>query len=344
MKSRTKKVNIIGPFPPPYGGISVHIQRISEHLKKENVQFYNSANTTLENVPSLSKRNLLLLFFRFNELIHYHSTSINVRLILAFFAIINPSVYLHAHGASLTDQLKSSSWKSKIIKLLLPKLNIISSNSEIYDYLESTHSLKSLHLFDAFIPPLFIKKQFEEVMNSITFPKSKFVLSMTGWFSVYDNEDLYGYDLMLNALSKLRDKNIDVAIIASVNGIGNQDLYDSFIAERDRLSLTEQFQLIMNDLPEFYPVLIESDIFIRPTNTDGNAVSIKEAIWFNTPVIASDIVPRPDEVLLFKNRSVDSLVQVISKQFDKIIKNERIIDHSIKKFEHPMIKEIYGFK
>ncbi|GAB5410851.1 MAG: hypothetical protein BalsKO_32160 [Balneolaceae bacterium] len=344
MNNRNRRVNIIGPFPPPFGGISVHIKRIFNHIKKENVQFYNTSEASFKRIPTLTKSKLFLLFFKFDQLIHYHSTSINVRLVLALYATINPFIYLHAHGASLTDQLKLSTWKSTIIKLLLPKLNLICSNSEIYDYMKSTYSTKSLHLFDAFIPPKYDEKLDREILNSIEWPNSKYLLSMTGWFNRYNDQDLYGYDIMLNALHELRKNNIDVSVIASVNGIGNQELYSSFIAERDHLSLNDNFLLIMYDLQELYPIIIKSDIFVRPTNTDGNAVSIKEAIWFDIPVIASDVVPRPDEAIIFKNRSVESLVNVISKQLDKVNTHTNHKIYSSIKFEHPMIKEIYGFK
>ena len=344
MIQRAKKVNIIGPYPPPFGGISVHIQRMFDHIRHENVRFFNTSTFKSNSIPTLTKFDLLFLFFKPNQLIHYHSTSINVRLILAICSVLNPFIFFHAHGASLVDQLNSLSWKSRIIKFVLPRLNIICSNSEIYAHFESNYSPRSLHLYDAFIPPLYDENLYNEVINSVELPNTTFLLSMTGWFSIYNNEDLYGFDLMLQALDKLRKQGIDVSIIASVNGIGDQELYNSFIAERARLSLTNNFYLIMNDLPELYPIIIASDIFIRPTNTDGNAVSIKEATWFNKLVIASDAVPRPDEVITFKNRNLDNLVNTISDQLLHIKKGtqKKFVDST--KFKHPMIKEIYGFK
>ena len=34
-KNKKAKIAIIGPYPPPYGGISVHIQRALFYLDKE---------------------------------------------------------------------------------------------------------------------------------------------------------------------------------------------------------------------------------------------------------------------------------------------------------------------
>ena len=41
---------------------------------------------------------------------------------------------------------------------------------------------------------------------------------------------------------------------------------------------------------------------MRPTRTDGDAVSIREAMHFGRPVVASDAVPRPEGVVTFPSR------------------------------------------
>jgi hypothetical protein len=50
---------------------------------------------------------------------------------------------------------------------------------------------------------------------------------------------------------------------------------------------------------------------LRTTNTDGDAISIREALDLNKIVIASDVVKRPQGVKLFKTRDVNSLVTTI---------------------------------
>ena len=39
-----------------------------------------------------------------------------------------------------------------------------------------------------------------------------------------------------------------------------------------------------------------SDIYLRPTNTDGNSISILEALSVGSSVVASDCVERPEEL------------------------------------------------
>jgi hypothetical protein len=47
----------------------------------------------------------------------------------------------------------------------------------------------------------------------------------------------------------------------------------------------------------------QADLVVRPTNTDGDSLSIREAIFLNKPIISSDVVKRPDGTILFANRN-----------------------------------------
>lgn len=52
----------------------------------------------------------------------------------------------------------------------------------------------------------------------------------------------------------------------------------------------------------------QCDLVLRPTNTDGDALTIREALYFGVPVIASDAVRRPTGTILFRNRDAKDLM------------------------------------
>jgi hypothetical protein len=37
--NKKPRIALIGPYPPPYGGISVHIQRMAAHLEAEDIEY-----------------------------------------------------------------------------------------------------------------------------------------------------------------------------------------------------------------------------------------------------------------------------------------------------------------
>ena len=55
------------------------------------------------------------------------------------------------------------------------------------------------------------------------------------------------------------------------------------------------------DYPHSYFELLKHvDYFVRNTSTDGDALSVKEALYLNVPTLCSDVVDRPRGVRLFK--------------------------------------------
>ena len=69
--------------------------------------------------------------------------------------------------------------------------------------------------------------------------------------------------------------------------------------------------LILDEPLSFVRLISMSDIVLRTTNTDGDAISIREGLFMGKTVIASDVVKRPLGVLLFKTRNINSLLEVV---------------------------------
>jgi len=65
--------------------------------------------------------------------------------------------------------------------------------------------------------------------------------------------------------------------------------------------------LLLNENLSFVRLIEKSDIVLRPTNTDGDALTIREALYLNKTIIASDVVNRPSGTILFKSRDTNDL-------------------------------------
>ena len=69
--------------------------------------------------------------------------------------------------------------------------------------------------------------------------------------------------------------------------------------------------LLITEKHSFYRIIEMSDIIIRPTATDGDALSIKEGLYLKKKVIATDRVDRPDGVILFHYNDAESLTKAL---------------------------------
>jgi glycosyltransferase involved in cell wall biosynthesis len=349
-----KKIAIIGPYPPPYGGISVHIQRVLEHAKAKNVSvdFFN------ETSGSICQQRYLKFYGKWNKLfallklliypyrlIHHHSPDSIMRLILMSYGMLGKRVYLHIHGASLKDALAKGDFMSYLLAKMMKHVHVLADNPEIAEIARKYHA-KSVAMIDAFIPPVYEEKIFRDFQEKLTLQRADYdlIVSMIGWFTVYNHQDLYGFDLLAEAVGILKQK-YKIVIVVSVNGIVAQEVYDSFIEKLNHDDLKRNFVLLDEEMPEIWPIYLISDVFVRPTNTDGNALSIKEALWVGTPALASDCVERPPQTIMFKNRDAIDLAQKIEEQIVNChsLKSveEKIRIFQTKEFHNLLFEEIY---
>ena len=71
--------------------------------------------------------------------------------------------------------------------------------------------------------------------------------------------------------------------------------------------------LVYHNRGELWPLLKACDLMVRPTLTDGDANSIREALHFGVPVVASDCVKRPAGVEVFSSGNLEALVAAVDK-------------------------------
>ena len=112
------------------------------------------------------------------------------------------------------------------------------------------------------------------------------------------------------------EKNRDtVGFIFFLPQIGDTHYFSDLQQRLIDLHLQDNFLFVTEPYP-FYPLLLKSSVFIRPTNTDGDAISLREALYFGIPSVASDVVTRPEGTILFKNRNIDDLTVKVQDLLD----------------------------
>ena len=64
---------------------------------------------------------------------------------------------------------------------------------------------------------------------------------------------------------------------------------------------------------ELWPLTQQCDLFLRPTSSDGDAVSVREALSLGVPVVASDCVPRPPGAVTYRTGDVADLFNKVEE-------------------------------
>jgi len=349
------KIALIGSYPPPYGGISVHIQRMKEHLQRRGIKciIYDMSGTAKDedNVVCITDSKKWLpkyFFFAKEDVIHYHSTNWVIRVIIGFMSFLGKKTVITIHGQSLSDSLKKGIWlRKKIIEFAVRHTSfVIADNKKIKDLLLSlgVKSEKVL-LITPFIPPDVKEEDYKKVPKYVwNFMKSHKPIISANAFQInfYNGTDLYGLDIIVELVCRLKKYYQNIGIAICLPNIGDEKYFEKLKQQMKEKRVENNILFITEPLPEVYPIWKESDLFVRPTCTDGDALSIREALHFKIPAITSDAVPRPEGVILFKNRDAQDFITTTKNVLDnyRLYKSKVNNLESVRGFDR--ILEVYN--
>jgi len=323
MKKINHKILLVGMYPPPYGGITVHIERLKRILdKSRNYKCYVLDLSGVESNEKNKNRNIILVkgnkivrlikalvrIKRFKgDIIHFHVSAFgNFKYVGILLVHSNNQAkkILTIHSGSFIQNYKKGSWiqKKMVIWSLKSFDYIISVNKLQANFIRENLKIKSrIVVIPAFLPPVYpeniilkdeissFKKKFQKVIVT-----SGFMLRYYGFhiiieaFNEIANSHLFRAGLIIVYYTK-EDLSYKNEILNMVKGKANIKMYSSL------------------DPASFATILRECSIFVRATDRDGDAVALREAAFFNKQVIASDCVERPKGVLLFKTMDKNDL-------------------------------------
>ena len=327
-KNTKPKIALIGPYPPPFGGIAIHIQRLLEQLEKSGyecvVYELGSKETSQGNIVRVrhTKRWLLRYFFFAKEdIIHLHNPDWRMRMIMGLMGLLGKTTIISIHGASLEDSLKQGNWlRKQVIKFAAKHTSlIIALNPQIQETVLSLDvNPRHIEVIPSFIPPVVRDVDIAEVPKEVwQFMGSHTPVISANAFKIafYNNQDLYGLDMCIDLCVNLKQYYPRIGLVFALPDIGDLKYFNKMKRGIEEKGIEENF-LFQTKPCQFYPILMKSCVFVRPTNTDGDAISIREALYFGVPSITSDIVPRPKDVILFKNRDVDDFILKVTDVLD----------------------------
>ena len=137
------------------------------------------------------------------------------------------------------------------------------------------------------------------------------------------------YDLALQiaVLEKVREKFPNAGLVIIGSGSLEGDLRAKIAAQP-----YASHMLLCGDVPHkaTLQAISRSDVMLRTTLYDGDAVSVREALYLGTPVIASDNGMRPQGVRLIPSANLNALSDAIQ---------EVLTAHSRKDSHRPTVDE-----
>jgi glycosyltransferase involved in cell wall biosynthesis len=306
------KLILSGRVPPPYGGVTIHIQRLLEHLDISEIEytFFHQEKS----VYSILKFYCSQLHFR-KDVIHvfgFQKSYVQFLLLILnkFFrkrivvSILNERAYFFFNSYNFIQRFNAILFLKNVYRVIS-----VNKNAQI----PIVNKSKIIHI-SPFIFPARCNLNEKQIPNEIrNFNiKHKYVIFANAFrIKFFNGIDLYGIDLAIEMLNQINKQRQDIGIIFHIPDIVDYD-YLSLMKKRIKeYNLNESFIFYTHPLStsEYLSILKSSDIFIRPTNTDGDSISIREALYLKIPTITSDATIRPAGTILFENRNPQSLFE-----------------------------------
>lgn len=281
---------IIGKTPPPIGGVTIHIERLLHNLRMDNVPF----RAMSLRASSLKK---FIPEYLSSRVVHLNISSVYLRALITLFSFITGKKHINTYHGSLGNKSRIKNFFDKISVYLSTYPVVL--NDEAYKF-ASRYNRRTVKI-SAFIPPPFDEALPKEIKENIESLRSayKTLFSTNAYGVMYDHRrrEIYGIIELVEIFRDLCDK----ALIISDPSAAYRNYF-----LKNNIKLTDNI-LIIPVPHSFFEVLRLSDCYIRNTSTDGDSLSVKEALYLHKKVLATSCVQRPEGVSLYESGSSSGL-------------------------------------
>lgn len=284
IKNNNFPVLLFGKKCPPVGGVTIHIERLHRILKENNIK--------CEILDYSKERHIFSVFKKINnsKIVHLHLSKKKWRLLFVLiFKLLRKKVLITFHGNyNFENIFDVYSLKLCHAAITLNKFTFTNSIKVKSNY---------VFLLGAFLPPTKNElADLEEYLwnDLVVFRENyKIVLCTNASDFVIDEngDEIYqGTKLM-----KIFEEIQNIGLVFS-DPTGNYKKY--FQKKKINIPLNVLF---ITENHSFIKIIGETDGLIRYTTTDGDSISVREALYLTKTVFASNIVDRPKGVILFKD-------------------------------------------
>lgn len=313
----------LGPYPPPEGGISRNMLAIRDELIKNGHEcsiIATAKSSEIKPEPNVyhprtpSEFIKLLKSLKYDILHVHHGGELPFRVfvfltICVFFGRGKSILTFHSGGYAVKN-IKTANYFSRDGFIFRQFRKIIAVNSLMVEMFEK-FGVKKERIEMIF--PFILKNPDKSVeipnkLKEFAEKHSPFLLA------VCLLEDTYDLFLQIDALEKVLEKLPNTGLMIVGSGSLETDLKSAIASKSyaDRIFLAGNVE---NKIT--LHLIKKADILLRTTKFDGDAIAIREALFLETNVIATDNKMRPEGVHLIPIHDENALAEKIIEVAEK---------------------------
>jgi glycosyltransferase involved in cell wall biosynthesis len=298
------RVLLVGDYPPPHGGVAVHVQQLHQFLRSRNVEakvldIGKGGRPAPDVLPvrSIAQFGMRLAgFLATGWTVHVHTSGNNPKswLLAATAGVPGPRAarVITLHSGLLPDYLAASPARRAFARAALAGYSRVVAVSEA---VKGALLGCGVPAEKVVVVPAFCASQVKPgpVSNAVAAVRSRRrpLLAMA-----HHPSPVYGRLPMFRALRVLAEEWPDVGLALFGPGTRTPEF-----ARDVRETCVARYIEDLGELEhaEALALMSQADAFIRPTTHDGDAISVREALALGVPCVASDVCRRPEGTFLF---------------------------------------------
>ncbi|MBV9000642.1 MAG: glycosyltransferase family 4 protein [Solirubrobacterales bacterium] len=297
-------VLLVGPYPPPRGGISAHVQRLSRTILARGL-----TTAVINHFQTQTRDPLVVGELRRNpwrywralrsvqaRVVHYHHSRWSTLLATAFaLRRCSASTIVTVHGQELEPFLRSRipgvAW---VTRRALRAFDVLIAVS-----VEIEPSLRSLgrpvKMIPAYLPDHDDQARLSEETEAFLRQGTNLVVAAHRLVADGRGRTIYGLETAIGSFASaaaIRPRlHLAIFVASGPRSRHEGERLWSLIKSVNDDDIRRRIGVFWGE--PLTPAFPFTAIYLRPTLTDGDAVSIREALAAGIPVVASDVVRRP---------------------------------------------------
>lgn len=323
MEKNIFDIKELGFIPPKYGGVSVSIARLIEKLSEDgfvvggfyteentNPQIHNSnlfeLNLNLSTKHIISELPRCLKVLRPYKVLHSHYSLEHMIYLWCFLHFLNKKIIVTVHNSMVQSSYHNCDFINRFFLKLVakhPNVTWIAVSEQAKEEMQKlpVNFNQPIHVVPAYIPDE------KEVKGLLCAPllqyieKHEQIIVFYGHsFMLHEGKDVYGFRDALELYAEvLASGRQSVGFILCLTENREMDKIEELRRMANDLGIEKKMFWQLEPLENMNPLWNRTDVYIRPTCTDGDSVAVREAIDLGCQVVASDVCPRPPRTILY---------------------------------------------
>lgn len=310
------RVLLVGDYPPPLGGVSVHVRALRDAARKAGARTTvldigkgrNTAPGVVAATRPIPFAARLATLATSHDLIHLHTSGANPK---SWLLVAGIGAMAKATGCASVVTFHSGHGPRYLVTpqrafvaraALAPWNRVVCVSEEIERTLSRLGAAEGRRV----VAPAFgregvVPGELPPTARSFRATHRELIVAMLA-----PGRD-YGAPELFSAFALLRARRPQAALVVYGAGTESEELRRM----ASTLGASPVLHLGQLERPQALAVMACADVFVRPTLVDGDAVSVREALALGVPVVATRVGARPQQARLCEPRDTEALSTAI---------------------------------